>query len=374
MNEKPNLAISLRENATERNPVSVAIKRVPITRSLSRRGDGTRPAAPVHAPLASACLAAAVEDYALEAQLLRHSPRTVEKKRAILGKLLWFASTRCHDELGPPALRAFFLYLSASAAPEGGRWGKADETKPVGSETVKTYHTVIRAFFRWMVTEGRLGVSPLITIKPPISRPDQIQPFAPEQVLALLRAASQSAYPCRDTALLYVLLDTGIRLAELCALTHVDVNLSEGEIVVRSGKGGKRRVVPISRKTRQALYALQSEMGDFLPGDAVFVSERGRGEGRGLLPNAVAKLLKRLNNHAKVGGVRVSPHTFRHTFAVMFLRSGGQVFTLKQILGHESLSMTNRYVAVAQADVTAQHRQFSPVDALIGGKRKGNGR
>ena len=93
-----------------------------------------------------------------------------------------------------------------------------------------------------------------------------------------------------------------------------------------------------------------------------------------MLPNAVAKLLKRLNNHAKVWGVRVSPHTFRHTFAVMFLRSGGQVFTLKQILGHESLSMTNRYVAVAQADVTAQHRQFSPVDALIGGKRKGNGR
>jgi site-specific recombinase XerD len=60
----------------------------------------------------------------------------------------------------------------------------------------------------------------------------------------------------------------------------------------------------------------------------------------------------------------VLPHTFRHTFAVMFLRAGGNTFTLQQLLGHTSLAMTNRYVALAQADIENQHRQFSPADHL----------
>jgi site-specific recombinase XerD len=58
---------------------------------------------------------------------------------------------------------------------------------------------------------------------------------------------------------------------------------------------------------------------------------------------------------------RCSPHTFRHTFAISFLRAGGNVFTLKEMLGHTSLAMTNRYVAIAQADISKQHAQFSPV-------------
>lgn len=74
--------------------------------------------------------------------------------------------------------------------------------------------------------------------------------------------------------------------------------------------------------------------------------------------------MERLGKAAKVSGVRCSPHTFHHTFAVSFLRHGGNVFTLQQMLGHASLDQTNQYVNLAQADIENQHRQFSPADRL----------
>jgi integrase/recombinase XerD len=76
------------------------------------------------------------------------------------------------------------------------------------------------------------------------------------------------------------------------------------------------------------------------------------------------QLVKRLGKRAGLQSARCSPHTFRHTFVAQFLREGGSTFTLKEMLGHTSLHMTNRYVALAQADIQNQHRQFSPGDRL----------
>lgn len=103
--------------------------------------------------------------------------------------------------------------------------------------------------------------------------------------------------------------------------------------------------------------------------DPLFLSDRGNGAGEGLTRHGLRFLIVRLGKAARLdGSTRVSPHTFRHTFAIEFLRAGGNVFTLQQLLGHTHLAMTNRYVAIAQADITAQHRQFSPVARLKGGK------
>ena len=91
--------------------------------------------------------------------------------------------------------------------------------------------------------------------------------------------------------------------------------------------------------------------------------------GAGLTRTGLRVLIGRLGKVAKVETTRCSPHTFRHTFSVEFLRAGGNVFTLQQLLGHTHLHMTNRYVALAQADIENQHRQFSPVARLKGRSR-----
>ena len=97
---------------------------------------------------------------------------------------------------------------------------------------------------------------------------------------------------------------------------------------------------------------------------AAFCADRGPCAGEPLTRSGLRQLVSRLGKDAGIQATRCSPHNFRHTFAVSFLRNGGNAFTLQQMLGHTSLHMTNRYVALAQADIENQHRQFSPADCL----------
>jgi len=83
-----------------------------------------------------------------------------------------------------------------------------------------------------------------------------------------------------------------------------------------------------------------------------------------LTPNRIQSIIERYALKAKIQGVRASPHTFRHTFAISYLRNGGDVFTLQRILGHETLDMVRNYVNLTQYDLQEAHLRCSPVDNL----------
>jgi len=199
-------------------------------------------------------------------------------------------------------------------------------------------------------------------IAAPIARADQVQPFDERQVSALIAASHKTLHPKRDYAMVCFLLDTGMRATELCELRMSGVDMSARKCIVL-GKGNKHRSVYFGRQTAKALWNyLREEERE--QGSPVFLSDRGSGTGEPLTRSGLLQLIERLGKAAHVEAVRCSPHTFRHTFAVTFLRNGGNVFSLQQILGHTSLQMTNRYVAVSQGDLEKQRRQFSPVDGL----------
>jgi len=220
------------------------------------------------------------------------------------------------------------------------------------------------------VAEGAMAASPAERVKPPVSRPDQVQPFTIQQVEALLSAAKKSRNPRRDQAIILTLLDTGIRASELCGLAESDVELVSPRQIRVLGKGNKRRSVPIDKRTARALWQYLEETRDErLPGGPLFLSDRGLSAGESLTGSGLLQLIERLGKAAGIESVRCSPHSFRHSFAVMFLRGGGNTFTLQQILGHTSLDMTRRYVELAQADLENQHRQYSPVARLKNGGR-----
>ena len=129
------------------------------------------------------------------------------------------------------------------------------------------------------------------------------------------------------------------------------------------GKGNKHRTVHFGRSTTKALFLyLRDQLKD--PEAPVFRSDRGETAGEGLTRWGVRQIIERAGKLAVIETTRCSPHTFRHTMAVSFLRNGGQVFALKEILGHTDLKMTNRYVALAQADIAKQHQKFGVVDNL----------
>jgi len=136
------------------------------------------------------------------------------------------------------------------------------------------------------------------------------------------------------------------------------------------GKGSKERVVPFGDAARQALMAYVSKRGNIPGQGALFVTCYGDPLNR----HEAYRLLSECGKRVGVSGVRCSPHTFRHTFAVMYLRNGGDAFTLQKLLGHSDLAMTRRYCELSQTDAVAKHRQCSPGDRFLGAIKGAGGR
>jgi integrase/recombinase XerD len=126
------------------------------------------------------------------------------------------------------------------------------------------------------------------------------------------------------------------------------------------GKGARERIVPVGNAARQALlrYLRHNQRGDLR--DPVF---RSRGGGP-LGWRGVQQVFNRLKARAGIPG-RCSPHTLRNTFARSYLVNGGDAFSLQRILGHTTLDMVKRYVALADADLVGRHRAASPADHLM---------
>ncbi len=302
------------------------------------------------------------EGWILDCDIRQLSWRTIENRRLVIQKLLWFLQHKDYSECGLLELKQFLSYVSSGHEEANGRWGNSRLRRKVRPLTVSTYYSRLRTLFRYLVEEGAMDDSPLERITPPVSRPDQIQPFAEDQVTALLNAARRSAHPRRDEAIVLFLLDTGLRASELCALRKSDVDI-EGHRCQVLGKGNKYRFAYFGKATAKALwqYIREDRREDDTP---FFRSDRGTKATDGLTRSGLLQLIHRLGVTAGIQSARCSPHTFRHTFAVEFLRGGGNVFTLKELLGHTSLTICNRYVMLAQADLENQHRQFSPADRL----------
>jgi site-specific recombinase XerD len=305
-----------------------------------------------------------IEDWLIDCEGANHSPRTVGARRMAMDQLLWFLNQRQYEYCDLPELRRFFAYLNTGHNDPGGRWGNPRQTKPLRPATVQTFFKHLRTFFNWMVKQEIISASPMRKMPAIIARPDQIQPFTQDQVLGLLNAAKQSQHRHRDAAILWFLFDTGLRASEICGLKMKDVDFKERKCLVL-GKGNKYRAVPFGRIAGKELW--QYVRGEHRePNAPVFISDRGTRAGDALTRGGLLQLVERLGRKAGIERARCCPHTFRHTFAIEFLRNGGNIFTLKEILGHTSLHMTNRYVAFAQADIVNQHRQFSPADRLRG--------
>lgn len=147
----------------------------------------------------------------------------------------------------------------------------------------------------------------------------------------------------RDQAILALLLDTGLRADELCALRVGDVRLNEGFVFVKQGKGDKQREVgPLGLETqrtvRRYLRGREMDRDDWLL--------KGRHHTQ-LTSSGLDRILYRLRDWAGSGhfdGVRVSAHTFRHTFAVNFMRQSSDIYALSLLLGHSSVAVTQNYL------------------------------
>ena len=152
-----------------------------------------------------------------------------------------------------------------------------------------------------------------------------------------------------------------MRLGELSQLQLTDVNLEDGFVLVH-GKGGKDRYVPIGREMVKCLwkYMKKRALTDVNTSPYLFLTAQGKP----LTSRAIQLVFKRLHKKIDLDGVRLSPHTLRHSFALAYIENGGDPFSLQRILGHTNQETTSKYVNMARTNVKSQHSKYSPGERL----------
>lgn len=238
----------------------------------------------------------------------------------------------------------------------------ARSTRHLAPKTVRHLVLTLRVFYTWFIKNYAPGsMNPVDEAEKPKVPERKIETFTVEQLQTMVKACENEGgfYGIRDKAILILLLDTGLRASELCNIELGDINW-DTQSISTIGKGDKERIVPFSNASFVALRAYLRVRPE-LDHDIVFVTHFGNPLNNWRLGDVV----ERRCEDAKIKGVRCSPHTLRHTFAVQYLMAGGDALSLQAILGHSTLEMTKRYVNFAQTMINTLHRRVSPADAIV---------
>jgi len=329
-------------------------------------------------PATGACvdgLGNLIEGYRLYAKAEGKSANTIALTTTAVGLLRDFLeadglSTNV-NEITAQELKRFILYLQQAKVFRQHSFARPQD-RTLSGHTVNCYLRSIRAFWSWLEFEEIIDFNSFSKVRIP-RPPKKITPtFSEGQIQGLFGMMDTStAVGFRDWTMLLILLDTGLRVSELAGLGLEDVDLDQMLLKVY-GKGAKERIVPIGVRVQRAMWKyLQRYRPE--PASPRFNNMFLTRNGKPMTKGRIEIIVKQYGERAGLVGVRCSPHTFRHTFAISYLRNGGDVFTLQRILGHSSLEVVKVYVSLASADIQAAHRRCSPADNmdLSAGRNRG---
>jgi len=248
-------------------------------------------------------------------------------------------------QINPSFLRQYLLYLEEYGHNAGGRHAA---------------FRLIRAFFLWYEDEVEPDrwSNPIRKVRAPRVPVEPLEPVSFETVTQMIKVCPHNTFTGdRDAAILLCLLDTGARASEFLSINLEDINQARGDILIRQGKGRKPRTVYIGKQSKRALRRYLKHRRD----DSValwvthprFGSERLGYDGlRGIL-----------TRRAQEAGVEEPAlHDFRRAFALAMLRNGTDIFTLAKLMGHEGISVLQRYLKQTNLDTEEAHRHAGPVD------------
>jgi len=219
----------------------------------------------------------------------------------------------------------------------------------------------IRAYVKWAQDSGQITSDPARGIR--LVAAQKLAPqwldrkgqrdlhAAAERALVAAKTEPAKFLALRDWTVVELMLNTGLRIAELCALTTQDVTLSakKGTLVVRQGKGEKRREIPLNQTAREALATWLTRR----PGAGLLFAGQRNEE---ITPSGIHRRLAELG---RIAGVEVHAHTLRHTFAKNLIDAGVTLEKVAALLGHSSLNTTRMYVTPGAHDLAESVEKLS---------------
>ena len=286
-----------------------------------------------------------IDNFLLDRKAANKSPKTIEFYSEKLDKFTKFCySYNIYDpkQIDATHSRRFLIWL------------RDDEGHTPGG--VHAYYRSVKVFVRWWALETDLTEYYRLfqRVKAPKVDLELLQPVSLFDVGAMLNICCDDWYGLRDQAMILVLLDTGVRAGEFLNFDISDIDFKNGSALVRKGKGSKDRTVFIGEVALQAVldYLENRSSG---PLWTIQVGSRLSYDG---LRGVIAKCA------AKAGIITPSLHSFRRAFAVNMLRNGVDLETLRRLMGHKTILVTQRYLALVNDDLKKAHDVASPVDTL----------
>ena len=301
----------------------------------------------------------ALAAYRICAEAEGKSPRTVQW---IMSSVAYFEDYLGYDPdvstITADDLRGFIIALRKRPKFLNHPNNKTEEQR-ISAISIQTYARAIRTFFSSLCHEGLIDQNPMERVKLPKAPKKVVPTFNEREIIRLLSKPDKTMdVGFRDYALLLTFVDTGARLSEIVELTMEDVDLENGYLRVM-GKGDRERYIPFGQKVAKALlkYKLKHRPAP-LATDRFWLTNDGR-------PLKAGRTTKIVRYYGRVAGLnRCYPHKLRHTSSVIYLRNGGDPFSLQKKLGHSSLLMTRHYANLADSDVKRQHLRYGVVDRL----------
>ncbi len=224
------------------------------------------------------------------------------------------------------------------------RWVEAMQTKGSSPATISLRYRALAQFWKWALREDEITTNPMAGMTAPMVPIKAVPVISDADVSALLKACAGKDFPAlRDTAVIRLLLDTGIRRAEIVGLSLDDIDLKDRTVTVL-GKGRRPRTVRFGYKTAQTLdryLRVRSRHRHAGRTTALWLAERG---GTKWTADGVRIMLRRRSDQAGLPA-NVRPHLFRHTVAADFLGAGGNESDLMRLAGWRSRQMVDRYGA-----------------------------
>lgn len=202
--------------------------------------------------------------------------------------------------------------------------------------------SAIKSFFRFLLRRAIISKNPAEIISSPKTEKMLPRAISIDEVFSLIHAIDEKdVLSLRDRAMIEILYGSGLRVSELVGINITDIDIDSGMLKVM-GKGKKERIVPVGSYAKEAIGEYLSKRSDLIKKDteAMFLNRYG---GR-LTSRSVARIVKKYLKRVAIKK-NVSPHTLRHSFATHLLGSGADIRFIQELLGHSSLSTTQRYAS-----------------------------
>ncbi|GBF32271.1 phage-related integrase/recombinase [Desulfocucumis palustris] len=285
------------------------------------------------------------------------SKNSIDWYKTMLDKFLTFCKENkvSITSMGVPHARGYVHWLQNCKSKLG---------KKYADNGINGYIRAIKVMFNYLMEDEYIEKNPFAKVRQIKTDKVIIQTFELEEVKKMLTQLKRNVYAdLRSALLIRILFDCGLRISEARNLKIADID-TERNVLKVFGKGHKERKVPFGRSVKREILKFLAKREKSVPKDldeGYLFSTR---MGTPLTNRNVLRKIQIVGKKAKIEGKRLSPHTFRHTFAKMYLMQGGDLFSLQQIMGHTDLATTRQYVHLLTEDIQKKHRQFSPLDNL----------